>query len=181
MNEFIVGLIMYYSGVYNMDPVLSLAVVQVESNFNPNAESPTKDLGLFQLNPESFKHYSREQLLDTETNIKLGVQYLAQMKAECVHREGITWLTCYNYGTQNAKRVKQPNLFPYVRKVRRAMEEFKHGERVIVTGLYDLRLDGEGIYLGLSQEPHYEGYYRIENENGHVMRIHPERVKRCIQ
>lgn len=59
--------------------------------------------------------------------------------------------------------------------------ELKHGDRVVVAGMYDLRIEGEGIYLGLSQEPHYKGYYRVENEYKQVMRIHPERVKKCLE
>lgn len=179
MTGLIISLILHYSALYGVDPVLALSVGYVESGLNPKAESATKDLGVFQLNPESFKGHTKAQLLDPETNIKLGLRYLAQMKRECVHKEGITWLTCYNYGPGNAKRVKYPKRFPYVRKIRGIMEQFKHGEKVVVKGMYDLRLDGEGIYLGVSSEPHYVGYFRIENEMGHVMRIHPDRVTKA--
>lgn len=181
MTSFIVGLILQYSSIYGVNPVLALAVAQVESGFNPSVVSQTFDYGVFQLNRGSFKGYSEEQLLDPETNVKLGIKYLKTMQKECVHQEGIDFLVCWNYGIRNAKRVKHASLFPFVKKVRRAMHEiqFKEGEKVIVIGLYELRTDGYGTYLGVSSEPHYEGYYRVENEMGHVMRIHPNRVKKA--
>lgn len=178
MTAFIISLILQYSSLYGIDPLLALSVAKAESGFNPSAVSTTGDYGVFQLNRSSFKGYSREELLDPETNVKLGIKYLLKMKAECVHQAGITWLTCYNYGPENAKHVKHPDLFPYVKKIRGIMNEFKVGEKVIVIGLYDLRLDGYGTYLGVSNEQHYVGYLRIENEMRHVMRIHPNRVKK---
>lgn len=56
------------------------------------------------------------------------------------------------------------------------MNDFKDGDKVIVKGMYDLRIDGIGIYRGVSKDKWTNGYYRIENEDRHVMLVHPERV-----
>jgi len=112
-----------YSLAYNIDPNIAISVAAVESQFNPNAIGITKDLGVFQLNPKSFPNYTKAQLLDAKTNIELGVKYLAKVKKECNHQEGITWVICYNYGGKNAKKVKHPKLFPYVKKVQLAINE----------------------------------------------------------
>jgi hypothetical protein len=76
---------------------------------------------VFQLNPKSFPQYSVKQLKDPKLNIQLGIKYLAKMKKECKYKDGLNWLTCWNYGPKNAKKVKHPELFPYVKKIKLAM------------------------------------------------------------
>lgn len=123
MTKFmIIKLITIYSLAYNVDPSIAISVCAVESRFNPNAIGITNDLGLFQLNPRSFPQYTKKQLLDPKLNIKLGIKYLAKVKKQCHHKEGINWLVCYNYGFKNAKRVKYPELFPYVKKIKLTMK-----------------------------------------------------------
>lgn len=119
----IVKMITVYALKYGVDANVAISVAAVESQFNPNAIGITHDLGVFQLNPKSFPEYTKAQLLDPKTNIELGVKYLAKVKKECNHQEGITWLVCYNYGNKNAKKVKHPMLFPYVKKVQLAINE----------------------------------------------------------
>ncbi len=108
---------------YGVSPEVAISVAAVESQFNPNVIGVTFDYGLFQLNPKSFPNYTKTQLLDPKTNIELGVKYLAEVKKTCNHKEGITWLVCYNYGNKNAKKVKHPTLFPYIKKVQLAINE----------------------------------------------------------
>lgn len=122
MKTLIIQLIQSYALQYGIDPQLAVSVAQVESNFNPTTIGLTGDVGVFQLNPTSFPEYTVNALKDPLLNVNLGVRYLARVKAKCLHQEGITWLVCYNYGMSNAKRVKHPTLFPYVKKVQLAME-----------------------------------------------------------
>lgn len=117
MKLLIIQLIQSYALQYGVDPQVALTVAKIESNYNPSVIGITGDVGIFQLNPNSFPEFTIGQLQDPETNIRLGVQYLAKVKHQCVHQNGITWLVCYNYGSKNAKHIKHPELFPYVRKV----------------------------------------------------------------
>lgn len=123
MKIMIIKMITMYSLQYGIDPKIAISVAAVESGFNPNAIGITQDIGIFQLNPKSFPDYTKKQLLDPETNIVLGIKYLAKMKKECKYKDDNEWLVCWNYGPKNAKKVKHPSLFPYVKKIKLTMNE----------------------------------------------------------
>jgi soluble lytic murein transglycosylase len=72
----------------NLDPYLVAALIRQESEFNPSVISYANAWGLMQLLPSVGRQMAREegmtnfqsfQLLDPETNIKLGTRYLRQM------------------------------------------------------------------------------------------------------
>jgi|ERR1019366_8176476 soluble lytic murein transglycosylase-like protein len=113
----IIKLITMYSLAYNIDPKIALSVVEIESGYNQNAIGVTKDIGLFQLNPNSFPEYTQNELLSPELNIKLGVKYLAKMKKECKYKEDNLWLICWNIGKNYKKPINHPRLFPYIKKI----------------------------------------------------------------
>lgn len=72
----------------NLDPYLVASLIRQESEFNPSVISYANAWGLMQLLPVVGKTLAREegitrfqtfQLLDPETNIRLGTRYLRQM------------------------------------------------------------------------------------------------------
>ena len=68
---------------YRVDPLLILAVVAVESRFNPVAESILGAKGLMQVLPKFhqdklFEHGGDSALLDPEINIQIGTQILRE-------------------------------------------------------------------------------------------------------
>lgn len=72
----------------NLDPYLVASLIRQESEFNPNAISYANAWGLMQLLPSVGRRMAREegirnfrtfQLLDPETNIRLGTRYLREM------------------------------------------------------------------------------------------------------
>jgi soluble lytic murein transglycosylase len=72
----------------NLDPYLVASLIRQESEFNPSVISYANAYGLMQLLPSTGKSMAREegiknfqtyQLLDPETNIRLGTRYLRQM------------------------------------------------------------------------------------------------------
>lgn len=76
------------SARYNLDPYLVLSLMRQESEFNPSAISYAGAYGLMQLLPSVGRNMARQvgmrdfktyQLLDPETNIRLGTRYLRQM------------------------------------------------------------------------------------------------------
>ena len=54
---------------------------------------------------------------------------------------------------------------------------FKKGDKVKIKELYVNKLDGVGIYLDVSKEWGYTGYYKIDVD-GMVLTIHPDRVSK---
>lgn len=72
----------------DLDPYLVASLIRQESEFNPSAVSYANAWGLMQLLPsvgrslahqEGMNHFQTFQLLDPETNIRLGTRYLKQM------------------------------------------------------------------------------------------------------
>jgi soluble lytic murein transglycosylase len=72
----------------NLDPYLVASLIRQESEFNPSVVSYANAWGLMQLLPSVGRAMAREegmsrfqtfQLLDPETNIRLGTRYLRQM------------------------------------------------------------------------------------------------------
>jgi soluble lytic murein transglycosylase-like protein len=66
---------------YSVDPVLILAVMAIESRYNPVAESVAGAKGLMQIIPKYhldklLDHGGEEALLDPEVNIHVGAQIL---------------------------------------------------------------------------------------------------------
>lgn len=70
------ALISKYAAQYGVPANLVKAIMRVESGGSPNANSPAGATGLMQVMP-GMHGYSRQQLLDPETNIKAGVSILA--------------------------------------------------------------------------------------------------------
>jgi len=61
---------------YRLDASLVLAVIEVESNFNPQARSPKDAQGLMQLIPATALRFGVADVWDPEQNLKGGMAYL---------------------------------------------------------------------------------------------------------
>jgi soluble lytic murein transglycosylase-like protein len=68
-----------YASRFAVDPVLVRAVIQVESDFNPNCVSHKGARGLMQLMPETARRYGVGRIHDPDENIRGGVRYLAEL------------------------------------------------------------------------------------------------------
>lgn len=122
MNQLvIIGLIKFWSGVYEMDASLIESVVRHESSMNSNAIGAAGEIGLMQIKPQYVKGYTREQLFDPQINLIVGIKQLKDAKRTCVHQNDIEWLTCFNMGNTGAKKLAHPDLFPYIKSIRRLM------------------------------------------------------------
>ena len=60
----------------SVDPKLVMAVILVESGFNPRAVSPKNAQGLMQLIPETAQRFRVKDAFDPEENIRGGIAYL---------------------------------------------------------------------------------------------------------
>jgi len=83
-NLVLVYSIIGYAVEYDIPVSLLFSIIYVESSFNPKAinknSNGTYDYGLMSLNSKTFKGYSREQLFNIETNLRLGCEYLMWLK-----------------------------------------------------------------------------------------------------
>lgn len=99
-----------YASEYNVDPKLVIAIMKVESNFNPTAQSHANAKGLMQLLPETAKHVatllkvdqSSIDLNDEETNIKFGTYYLRYLMNNFTNMD--TVYAAYNGGMGNVQK-----------------------------------------------------------------------------
>lgn len=125
-----------------LDPMLVLALIEVESEFQQHATSVVGARGLMQLRPttlawvaqrEGVKLSRAELEADPALNVRLGVRYLKYLKEMFRGRLDFT-LMAYNCGPNKlATALKARNTDPwhnYVRAVRReyAVLKLAHGE-----------------------------------------------------
>ena len=91
---------------YHFEPSLILSVIRVESNFKPWAVSSHGALGLMQIMPETGQWIAQRlgmswtgpaMLLDSETNLKMGVWYLSFLR-EKYNGDLKRMLSAYNRG-----------------------------------------------------------------------------------
>jgi soluble lytic murein transglycosylase-like protein len=68
-----------YALRYDVDPTLVRAVIQVESDFNPNCVSTKGARGLMQLMPATARRFGVTKIHDPEQNIHGGVKFLAYL------------------------------------------------------------------------------------------------------
>ncbi len=106
------SLIFQYAIANEVDPFLVAGLIRTESKFIPHARSPKGAIGLMQIMPETgswvaeqlkMKEYSPNYLDDPETNIRLGIWYLALLTREFAGNE-VLLLAAYNGGIGNVRQ-----------------------------------------------------------------------------
>lgn len=125
---------------YSLDPMLVLAVIKVESEFQSGAVSTYGARGLMQLRPDVAHALAEEtdldawenenSLHDPVTNIKLGAYYLGQLKEKFGDLK--LALTAYNRGPTWVQRmIESKTALPldYARKVLYASQNYREQGR----------------------------------------------------
>jgi soluble lytic murein transglycosylase-like protein len=104
---------------YGIEPLWVFAMMFQESSFDERVVSSHGAIGLMQLMPSTAKDVfgvSKSELYDPETNIMLGVQYLAQLregyagdlqKAIIAYNQGVTNVNKGKYTTKYYLKVKK--------------------------------------------------------------------------
>jgi soluble lytic murein transglycosylase-like protein len=112
---------------HGLSVVLSLAIIELESGFDPNARGPAGSIGLMQLQPATAREIaqrnglawqSQNTLLDPEQNARLGLAYLAQLRKRFGTTERA--VAAYNMGPGNLQRLlarRSLSRGPYLTKV----------------------------------------------------------------
>lgn len=125
-----------------VEPALALAIADLESKFNPKAQKyepklKTYSVGLFQVlfttaRLEFAFRGSKDQLLDPDTNIGMGIEYLTR----CIETKGPKLkdiACCYNAGF-NAKAAfcdQHKGVQVYLAKLKQRVEYWKQ-ESVLI-------------------------------------------------
>jgi soluble lytic murein transglycosylase-like protein len=91
------GYIQTASEKFRLDPALVKAIIQVESNFNPQAVSRKGARGLMQLMPETAARYNEYNLFSPLSNITVGSHHLSYLLARYSQNETLA-LAAYNAG-----------------------------------------------------------------------------------
>lgn len=121
--------------LHNLDPLLIIALIQVESTFNTNAQSHKGAKGLMQLLPDTASYINKKtdkgipensNLFDAETNISLGTAYMEYLLNKTNGNLEYA-LAAYNMGPANMFRAKRENRLPkaYSNKVLREYAKLK--------------------------------------------------------
>ena len=111
---------------YEIDPYLVLAIIEVESSYNPRAVGGAGEYGLMQLHP---KYHRLRAPFSIKENIWRGVAYLKECRARTRRALGKYFYVCYNLGPSRSLALKYPDKFPYARKVERARKRLLKGRR----------------------------------------------------
>ena len=141
-------LVSRYSEQYDLDPYLVTAVINVESNFRPDAVSHKNAIGLMQISEKTGKwaagklkveNYGTDDLYVPETNIRLGCWYLSTLYKQYGNMD--LALAAYNGGSGNVsswlrdeslspdgktlERIPFPETDNYLKKVKKNYSVYK--------------------------------------------------------
>lgn len=105
---------------HKVSPLLVKAVIQAESNFNPQAVSHNGAVGLMQLMPATGRAMGVSDLKNPEQNIKAGVKYLKWLLTLYNNDEKMA-IAAYNCGPDVMRRFN--NEIPPYRETRAYVEK----------------------------------------------------------
>lgn len=110
-------LIIRYSSEYGLDPYLVSALINVESHYNPDAESHKDAKGLMQITPQTgkwaaqelgIKDFDEKMLFNPDINIRMGCWYLYNLSREFniagKSTDYVLLLAAYNGGSGNVRK-----------------------------------------------------------------------------
>lgn len=125
-QEKITRMVQALSPQYNVSPLLALAFIRAESNFDPRATSPKNAQGLMQLIPETSARFNVHKPYDPTQNIRGGLAYLRWLLA--YFRGNVPLVAAaYNAGEKTVERYRGIPPYAETRQyVRRILQVFRH-------------------------------------------------------
>jgi soluble lytic murein transglycosylase-like protein len=125
------GVVRDAASANNLPEALILAVIAVESNFDPRAVSEKGAAGLMQLMPATARDMYVRDVFDPEQNIHGGSRYL-RVLANQYEGDMVRMLAAYNAGPEAVRRAggavpNIPETREYVRKVVALYRAYKAG------------------------------------------------------
>ena len=110
--------------VHGVDPYLLHALIEVESQYEPRAESPRGAMGLMQLMPALAAEYAVQDPFDPTSNVNAGTRHLRSL----IDKFGIAGaLAAYNAGEASVRRFDgvppYPETHRYVERIMDLVDE----------------------------------------------------------
>jgi soluble lytic murein transglycosylase len=104
-------LVINYAHQQQIDPAWAFAIIRQESGFTNDARSHAGALGLMQLLPRTARQiahslrlrFRRNDLLDAETNLRLGIKYLKKVK-DMFNGNNVLATAAYNAGDARVRQ-----------------------------------------------------------------------------
>lgn len=122
-----------YAREYRLPPALLLAVMKVESDFNPTVISRAGAVGLMQLIPETAIRHGVRNLYDTRENIAGGAKHLRYL-LDRFHGNVRLALAAYNAGERKVDRYRQIPPYKetrtYVKKVMGFYRDYRANQSI---------------------------------------------------
>jgi len=111
---------------YNVDPMLVMAVIKVESDFDHRAVSKKGAIGLMQLMPDTANEMCVENPFDPRANIMGGTRYLGKMLSRFDGNLSLG-IAAYNAGPTRVAMAKNkiPGLPETIRYVKKVMHHYQ--------------------------------------------------------
>ena len=97
------------SEAHGVDPLLVRALIQVESNYKPQARSRKGAMGLMQLMPSTAREYKVRNPFDPKANIEAGIKHLKCL----IDRYGTVELALAAYNAGEGAVTKFNGVPPY--------------------------------------------------------------------
>lgn len=126
-NKYYAELSIKYAAENDLDVSLLVAVMKIESSFNPKAvnyNSNSIDRGLCQLNSLSFSYLKENEAFDPETNIKIASAFLSW----CIREADENIIKALAYYNAGIRAVQDKNIgehtLNYIFKVINAKEKY---------------------------------------------------------
>lgn len=117
---------------YGIDTDLAMAVIAVESGFNPRATSPKNAQGLMQLIPDTASRFQVANAYDPEQNVKGGLAYLRWLMDQFEGNVGLV-VAAYNAGEKTVEKYggipPYPETQVYVQRIRSLYPKNSHPYR----------------------------------------------------
>jgi soluble lytic murein transglycosylase-like protein len=125
----IADLVLKTAPQYGVEPRLALAVIAIESNFHPGAQSVRDARGLMQLISSTAARFKVRNRFDVNDNVHGGLAYLRWLLA--YYQGEVTFaVAAYNAGEAAVDRYKGVPPYPetreYVRRVSRLFSNQRH-------------------------------------------------------